>query len=64
MAPHEQLPGQTALNVLRLAGLILCRGPAGEQGQPVVGWGVGFGAVCGEGQTGVGRKFHHLERQG
>ena len=26
--------------------------------------GVAFGGVRGEGQTGVGRKFHHLERQG
>ena len=40
--------------------LILCRGPAGEKGHSVLGGAVGFGAVGGKGQPGVGREFHDL----
>jgi hypothetical protein len=61
---NNQLTADCLLHRLLLAALIQCRGPAGEEGQPVVGWGLGFGAVRGEGQTAVSRKFHHLERQG
>ena len=43
-----------------LVALIHGGGPAGEKGQSVLGWAVGFGAVGGEGQTGVGREFHDL----
>jgi hypothetical protein len=43
-----------------LVALILCRGPAGEQRESVRRWTVGFGAVGGEGQAGVGREFHDL----
>jgi hypothetical protein len=39
---------------------ILCRGPAGEQSQSVLGGAVGFGAVGGKCQTGVGGEFHDL----
>ena len=40
--------------------LILCRRPAGEQSQSVLGGAVRFGAVGGKGQPGVGREFHDL----
>jgi hypothetical protein len=43
-----------------LVALIQGGGPAGEKGQCVLGWAVGFGAVGGEGQPGVGREFHDL----
>jgi aryl-alcohol dehydrogenase-like predicted oxidoreductase len=40
------------LHRLLLAALVQWRGPAGEQGQPVVGWCGGFGAVGRQCQTG------------
>jgi hypothetical protein len=40
--------------------LILCRRPAGEQSQSVLGGAVRFGAAGGKGQPGVGREFHDL----
>lgn len=43
-----------------LVGLIQGGGPAGEKGQPILRRTVGFGAVSGKCQPGVGRKFHDL----
>lgn len=38
-------------------------GPAGEEVECVLGWGIGFGGVGEECQSGVGREFHGLEGQ-
>jgi hypothetical protein len=40
--------------------LIQCRGPAREKGHSVLRGAAGFGAVCGKGQTGIGRELHDL----
>jgi hypothetical protein len=43
--------------------LVECGGPAGEELERVLGWGVRFGGVGEDGQSGVGRAFHGLEGQ-
>jgi hypothetical protein len=48
---------------LEIDALIQGGSPAGEQRQSVMGWAVGFGAVGGEGQAGVGRELHDFEGQ-
>ena len=45
---------------LVLVALIQGGSPAGEKSQSVLGWAIRFGAVGGEGQTGIGRELHDL----
>jgi hypothetical protein len=47
------------------AGLVTVerRGPAGEEFERVLGWGAGFGAEVGQGESGVGRERHRLEAE-
>ena len=58
--PPNLRPSRRSAARMRRVRKLLCRGPAGEQLQPVLGRGAGFGGVGEQRESGIGRQFHRL----